>query len=164
MGTHFLREKPWGRGWEEGYEYGCGIWIFLHFGGQIPEPWDSKIVHIWSNIPFWGWQNRSLGQNLWPKSPEIPREGTEEVFKSDTYASKPPPPPFSLPRLDTATCIMSECSEQPPPLVLTMLGVVRLRAGTWKAVCWKLARSASGGWWEDRRAQAAGSFLRPRFT
>lgn len=41
-----------------------------------------------------------------------------------------PPPPFSLPRLDTATCIMSECSEQPPPLVLTMLGVVRLRAGT----------------------------------
>ena len=98
------------------------------------------------------------------KSPEIPREGTEEVFKSDTYASKPPPPPFSLPRLDTATCIMSECSEQPPPLVLTMLGVVRLRAGTWKAVCWKLARSASGGWWEDRRAQAAGSFLRPRFT
>ena len=40
------------------------------------------------------------------------------------------PPPFSLPRLDTATCIMSECSEQPPPLVLTMLGVVRLRAGT----------------------------------
>ena len=98
------------------------------------------------------------------KSPEIPREGTEEVFKSDTYASKPPPPPSSLPRLDTATCIMSECSEQPPPLVLTMLGVVRLRAGTWKAVCWKLARSASRGWWEDRRAQAAGSFLRPRFT
>ena len=97
---------------------------------------------------------------------EIPREGTEEVFKCDTYASKPtpPPPPFSLPRLDTAICIMSECSEQPPPLVLTMLGVVRLRAGTWKAVCWKLARNASGGWWEDRRAQAAGSFLRPRFT
>lgn len=144
---------------------GVRVWVrhmnFSAFWGQIPEPWDSKIVHIWSNIPFWGWQNRSLGQNLWPKSPE---RGQRKCSSATLMPVSQPPPPFSLPRLHTAICIMSECSEQPPPLVLTMLGVVRLRAGTWKAVCWKLARNASGGWWEDRRAQAAGSFLRPRFT
>ena len=111
---------------------------------------------------------RLIKPHFWAKFvAKFPREGTKEVFKCHTYARKPPHPPpplFPLPHLYTATCIMNECSEQLFPLVFTMLGVVRLRARTGKAVYWKLARSASGGWWEDRGAQAAGSFLRPHFT
>ena len=128
---------------------------------------------------FWGSNSRALGLKnsshlikypfLRLTKPQfgakfVAERGQRKCSSATLMPVSQPPPPFSLPRLDTATCIMSECSEQPPPLVLTMLGVVRLRAGTWKAVCWKLARSASGGWWEDRRSQAAGSFLRPRFT
>lgn len=109
------------------YEFFCILGVkFPSLGTQKQFTFDQISLSEVDKTAVWG---KICGQTP-QKSPEIPREGTEEVFKSDTYASKPPPPPFSLPRLDTATCIMSECSEQPPPLVLTMLGVVRLRAGT----------------------------------
>ena len=83
---------------------------------------------------FWGSNSRALGLKNSSHLIKYPfLRLTKPQFGAKFVAEIPregPPPPFSLPRLDTATCIMSECSEQPPPLVLTMLGVVRLRAGT----------------------------------
>lgn len=109
------------------YEFFCILGVkFPSLGTQKQFTFDQISLSEVYKTAVWG---KICGQNP-QKSPERGQRKCSSATLMPVSHPIPPPPPFSLPRLETATCIMSECSEQSPPLVLTMLGVVRLRAGT----------------------------------
>ena len=83
-----------GGGGGSGYGNRCSIWCFFlfcnYFFGQIPDPWDWKIVQIWWNIPFFGIAKPQLEAKFVVK---IFKYGTKKVLKSRTYARTPISPP-----------------------------------------------------------------------